>query len=88
MIKISLSRDEIEEAIIAFAQSKILDASLLRENTIKVSQGKSASATILVVPNGTSEADAASAVSAEDKAVETAAGQPDVTVAPTVNTFG
>ena len=89
MIKISLSRDEIEEAVIAYAKDKILDTALLRENSIKISQGKSASATIFIVPNGTSEEDAKIVVSAEDKAIETAAGQPDIPVpTATVNTFG
>ena len=78
MIKISLTRDEIEDAIIAFAKDKILSYGILDENDIKVSQGKSATATILIVPKKATEAEAAEAISEAEKEIETVAGQPDV----------
>ena len=78
MIKISLTREEIEEAIIAFAKDKILSYGIEQGHNIKVSQGKSANATILLVPKGVSEEEAKAAVSKEDQEIETVAGQPDV----------
>ncbi len=86
MIKITLTRDEIEQAIESYAKEKILGYDLLRNNSIKVSQGKSASATILIIPDGASAEETAEAVSAEDKEIEKVAGQPDVPVGMT--TFG
>jgi len=78
MIKISLTRDEIEDAIIAYAKDKVLSYNILDENDIKVSQGKSATATILIVPKKATEAEAAEAISEAEKEIETVAGQPDV----------
>ena len=85
MIKINLTREEIEDAIVAYAKDKILAYGLLKDNDIKVSQGKSASATILIVPKKATEEETAAAIAEEDEAMDTVAGQPDVPVAPAEN---
>jgi len=86
MIKISLSRDEIEEALVAYAD-KMLSGNILSGHDIKITQGKSASATVVLVPKGMSKEKAAQAVSEAEKEIETVAGQPDPEPTTTVNGF-
>ncbi len=76
MIKVSLSRDEIEEALIEYAKD-MLSSQMLVNHDIKITQGKSASATVVLVPKGTSKEKADEAVSQAEKEIETVAGQPD-----------
>ena len=85
MIKITLTREEIEQAITEYAKDKILSYDLLNKNSIKVSQGKSASATILIMPNDTSEADVALAVLEENETQDQE--NPPAETTPAVATF-
>jgi len=87
MIKISLTREEIEEAIVAYAKDKVLSYAILKENDIKVSQGKSATATILIMPKKATQEEADEAISEAEKEIETVAGQPDV-AEPTTTVAG
>ncbi|RLA61970.1 MAG: hypothetical protein DRQ78_08360, partial [Epsilonproteobacteria bacterium] len=76
MIKVSLSRDEIEEALMAYAD-KMFSSQMLVNNDIKITQGKSASATVVLVPKGATKEEAAKAISEAEKDIETIAGQPE-----------
>ena len=85
MIKVSLSRDEIEEAIKVYVK-EILSYGILEDNDIKISQGKSATATIVIIPKSASKEEANFAVSEAEKEIETIAGQPEPV--HTTTTFG
>ena len=76
MIKVSLSRDEIEEALIEYAD-KMFSNTMLVNHDIKITQGKSASATVVLIPKGMSKEKADQAVSQAEKEIETVAGQPE-----------
>jgi hypothetical protein len=80
MIKVTLTRDEIEQAITEYAEDKLFSSGLLRDNNIKVTQGKSASATILVIPNEATKEEEEALIEQADKEIDTIAGQPDIPV--------
>ena len=90
MIKVSLSRDEIEEALIAYAD-KMFSSKILVDNDIKITQGKSASATVILVPKSATKEESAKAMSEAEKEIETVAGQSEpepVETPTTVTGFG
>ena len=78
MITINLTREEIEQAIVKYAEDNILGYAILKKNTVKVTQGKSAVAKIILVPNEATKEETEEALSQSEKELEAVAGQPDV----------
>ena len=87
MIKIQLTRDELEEAIDTYAREKLLSYSLLKDNDIRITQGKSASATVLVIPKTATKEDTLAAMEEASDEMEAVSGQPDVPEPVTTTTM-
>ena len=85
MIKLSLTRDEIEEALTEYAR-KVFSMPMLVNNDVKITQGKSASATIILIPKTATKEDTLAAIEEAEKDIEIIAGQPDIPVEPVTNT--
>jgi hypothetical protein len=77
MIKINLTREELEEAINDYVKDKLLTYSVINNNTIKVTQGKSAYATVLIMPKNISKDEEIDALAEANDEMEKIAGQPD-----------
>jgi hypothetical protein len=87
MIKIQLTRDELEIAVQNYIKDEVLDPSLLRNNDIRITQGKSASATVLVIPKTATKEDTLAAMEEASDEIEAVSGQPDVPEPVTTTTM-